>query len=124
MKGKLYLNYMANVGHSKGLKVAICRNLLNGDEKRVDILKRGLAPTDASRLKYQSGEIDWEQFRHDYLIKLYSRPGLNALMWLLDRLKEGDVTVLCYCKPDKNCHRYILGEVMKDEGIEVIDIVK
>ena len=45
-------------------------------------------------------------------------------MWLLDRLKEGDVTVLCYCKPDKNCHRYILGEVMKDEGIEVIDIVK
>lgn len=124
MKGKLYLNYMANVGHSKGLKVAICRNLLNGDEKKVDVLKRGLAPTDASRLKYQSGEMDWEQFRHDYLIKLESRPGLKALVWLLDELKKGDVTVLCYCKPKKKCHRYILKEVMEEYGIEVIDIVK
>ena len=34
--GKLYLNYMSNIGHSKGLKVSIARNTFNKVKKELN----------------------------------------------------------------------------------------
>lgn len=120
--GKLYLNYMSNIGHSKGLKVSIARNTFDKDLPYLDYIKLGLAPSNSTRIKYKSGEIDWEEFRQEYLKKLESKPGMNALVWLIKTLEKIDVTVLCYCTPGKKCHRYILKEVIEKYGIEVINI--
>lgn len=120
--GKLYLNYMSNIGHSKGLKVSIARNTFDKDLPYLDYIKLGLAPSNSTRLKYKNGEINWEEFRQEYLKKLESKPGMNALVWLIKTLEKIDVTVLCYCTPGKKCHRYMLKEVIEKYGIEVINI--
>lgn len=122
MKHRLYLNYFANIGHSVGLKVSIARKTTREQDSQVDFIKRILAPKDSDRVDYQSGLIDWEEFTERYLDKLNKKAGIDALVWLDDLLNESDVTILCHCKPGKDCHRNILGAIYKIKGYEVFSI--
>lgn len=61
--------------------------------------------------KWKSGKITWGEFSREY------RKGLRAhraeLLMLAKESKRRRITLLCSCKDEKHCHRYLLRKAIE-----------
>ncbi len=72
-----------------------------------------LSPSKKLLWDYKKGRIDWIEY-----VKTFNRemdnPACVAVMREIKNLaKEKDVYLLCYEPPGKNCHRYLLLDMIK-----------
>lgn len=61
--------------------------------------------------KWKSGSIAWGDFAKAYRAGLKGKEAL--LKELAQEAKKGTVTLLCSCKDEKHCHRYLLREAIE-----------
>lgn len=119
MKGVIYLNYYAKMGLSGD--TVRCRISRTVPERcRVDYNLEGLYPP-AILLKYfKEGRIDWNTFRERYADHLMnSDQAQKDIGFLLEKIENGEsVTLLCW-ERYMPCHRFILGQLFFDAGVEV-----
>jgi uncharacterized protein YeaO (DUF488 family) len=90
--------------------LANMRNLPKDSVKIVVTRSAGhmLSPSWALLNDYKSGKIDWAGY-----VKTFTRemdnPACVAIMREIKKLaKENDVFLICFEAPGKNCHRYLL----------------
>jgi uncharacterized protein YeaO (DUF488 family) len=61
------------------------------------------------------GEISWDTYSQRYrglMLNSYKR---NQRAWH-ELLEKGVLTLLCYCRPGENCHRYLLADFISKLG--------
>lgn len=67
-----------------------------------------LSPSKKLLWGYKKGEIDWAEYVKTFYREM-DNPACVAVMREIKKLaKEKDVYLLCYEPPGKNCHRYLL----------------
>jgi uncharacterized protein YeaO (DUF488 family) len=82
------------------------------------------APTWDMVKAWKAGEITWENYSQRYrelMLRSYKR---NQRAWQ-EILEKGVLTLLCYCRADDHCHRYLLADFLsklgEKSGINVIN---
>lgn len=82
-----------------------------------------LKPTWEIVMGHKRGEITDQQYTDAYLAMLRVRYKANPEPFL-NLIQRGEVTLLCYCKAGKFCHRHIAAGVLQKigaaHGIEVV----
>lgn len=80
-----------------------------------------LAPRVELLNAYKKKQIDEETFEKVYRELLQTRRITGRLIadWLES---DNDVILLCYEKPDEFCHRHIVAEILREDGIEVKEL--
>jgi uncharacterized protein YeaO (DUF488 family) len=60
-------------------------------------------------------QITWEEYEQRFREEMTkSEKAQRSIKELANRSKNGDtITLLCYCKDEKKCHRYIVKELIK-----------
>lgn len=121
---KVYTSYFDNINKGIGVKISIARFPPKSDKtiKKVDKWLYDLAPSIELLNDYKGGKIDWETYKFRYDSETKYEPFMCDLFLLLETLKDSDVTLYCYETPNENCHRHLLGELLKKLGYEVIEI--
>lgn len=77
-------------------------------------------------LEYKSaGRWDSEMFESWYVPEfkhlMKTEPSMrSALNYIWKQLKQGDVTLACYCHDKDMCHRTIVGKAYEELGITVV----
>lgn len=125
--GKLYLSYFANPNKSKGIRISVTRFMPKGIKMpdHVDKWYKSLSPSNDTLNEYKNNKITWEEYIIRFYADIYNDESLDDLMDIKQLLKSGeDVTLICYEKNEQNCHRYLLGEILKRNmnGLEVIKL--
>lgn len=80
-----------------------------------------LAPDENLLWKYKNREIDEAGYKRIYLQQL-EHVKWQKILKLFDEL-NGELILLCYEKSDKFCHRHILSEYLRDNGIEIYEAI-
>lgn len=132
MKGILYLSYFARLKQGKGKKISIAQFnpkwLKEGD---IDGHLKELSPSRDLLLDYKYRNLSWDRYTERYLKQLsnfyrYKDGQLQTrsdLKQLLEWLNDGeDVTLYCYERNGDKCHRYMLGDLIKEFGYKVEEI--
>jgi uncharacterized protein YeaO (DUF488 family) len=115
----LYSTYISNI-----------KNLTKEQQDQVLIIARyfkpgkfkkdiRLCPSDELLRAIKSGEIDWDEYEVYFKEEMQKDPMLTALRQLYKRLKSGeDIILVCYEKDYMQCHRRLIGEFLKQFGVE------
>jgi len=61
---------------------------------------------------YKDGRIDWAQYIERFRCEMESDSCIAEMKRIWDLSQKRDVYLVCYEKPDENCHRHILIELM------------
>lgn len=61
--------------------------------------------------KWKSGKINWTEFSREYKKSL--RHNKEMILKLAKLAKRRRITLLCSCKEEKHCHRYLLRKVIE-----------
>lgn len=84
-----------------------------------------LSPSRALLNNYKNGNIDWAEYVKTFYREM-DNPACVAIMKEIKKLaREKDVYLICYEAPGKNCHRYLLMDMinkMDDETTNIVDI--
>lgn len=89
---------------------------------RLDITVKGqnrigkvFAPTWDMVKKYKSGEISNEEYIKLYKSLMIQRcaTDFEAWDWILS---QDEVTIVCFCKKNTFCHRYLLAKILVELG--------
>lgn len=148
-KSKLYTSYFAKLNKGIGIKISIARYnpkwLKKGD---IDFWFQSLSPskellkmwknkdnieqiikTDSSFAKWiynnvkNINNITWKDYERIYKGEINKHINYGDMRALLNLLNSGkDITIYCYEKSTDNCHRHILGDIIKSLGYEVEEI--
>src|SRR5208337_588323 len=73
------------------------------------------APTWDIVQAWKAGEISWEDYSRRYrklMLHSYKR---NQRVWH-EILEKGVLTLLCYCRANDHCHRYLLADFLSKLG--------
>ena len=73
-------------------------------------------PKTLYRWKHNSkqSEDDWKIYLDEFNPQMKGKEPLAAIEALRERVKNGEtITLLCYCKPFKKCHRYIIKSLIE-----------
>lgn len=76
------------------------------------------APTWDIVQAWKAGEISWETYSQRYrklMLRSYKR---NQGAWR-EILGKGVLTLLCYCRADDHCHRYLLADFLIKLGEKI-----
>lgn len=76
---------------------------------------RCFAPTWDMVMSAKRGEITEAEYTERYLAILEIVP-VSAIDWLLSQAVNGDITLVCYCKPGAFCHRVLLAKWLESRG--------
>jgi len=72
-----------------------------------------LAPSEELLKEYKAGEVTWEQYVETFKDEMRRYSSRQSREGVKQRDKMGDVIrVLCYEKPPKHCHRFILLDIL------------
>jgi uncharacterized protein YeaO (DUF488 family) len=127
MTGTLYTSYFAKLKKGIGVKISVARynpKWLNGNDIRGTLIS--LAPNRELLNDYKYKDISWNEYTERYIrqIKEFDRDVQGDIYALKTLLNDGeDVTIYCYEKPSDNCHRHILGDIFKEMGYDVKEIL-
>jgi len=72
------------------------------DKARIDLWLKDIAPSDALRKRFHGKPDDWEAFRAAYAAELDAAPARAAAKDLLDRLRDGPVTLLYAARDERH----------------------
>ena len=79
---------------------------------------RGLTPTWEMVMQFKSGCLSKGEYTRRYLSLLESPAGRDAVLRLVDHVREhGYVVLLCYCRPGAFCHRILLAQHLEQFGL-------
>lgn len=100
---------------SDGIRLLITRFYPRGVKKdRFDRWARELSPSKGLLQGYKLNEKTWEVFRSEFISEMKANPAsLEAIRALRKESKRENVTLLCYERGEKPCHRYIVAELVK-----------
>lgn len=76
------------------------------------------APTWDIVQAWKAGEISWDTYSQRYrelMLQSYKR---NQKAWH-EILEQGVLTLLCYCRADNHCHRYLLADFLIKLGDKI-----
>lgn len=134
MPGTLYLVSLANM---KELPAYIdVKILITRSKKTIDnvLWCPDLAPSPALFKtyleKWRSGRVEnwWDLYKERFIEEVMKEPMHSSLQAVYKGLRRGKyIAFICFCNdPEKiklqQCHRYILGEIIKSCGIAVREI--
>lgn len=74
--------------------------------------------------KYLRKEIDWEQYIKEYMALLDRLEEVTSIYEFYSNIEieeEKEVVLLCYESGEKNCHRHILADYIKEKNNIVIE---
>ena len=111
-------------GHKEkqdGLRVLITRFYPRGIKKtHFDVWKKELAPSKQLLKEYKAKKKTWEEFAKSFQSELKDqKESIDALKELKTKSKSGNITLLCYEKDDKPCHRHLLKRLIEDSKFEI-----
>lgn len=106
------------------LKVQISTSCPVGMKDDMDVYFRSLYPDFNSMVKaHKDGVIDDREYIRRYVSSVI-KPNKKAILRNVGRLQEmaaekgGDIYLFCWCAPGKFCHRYIVRDFLRENGIE------
>lgn len=71
-----------------------------------------LSPSKALLWSYKNGRVDWAEYVKTFYREM-DNPACVAVMREIKKLAETkDVYLICYEAPGKNCHRYLLVDMI------------
>ena len=73
-----------------------------------------VAPSDAILRAYKKGELGWVGFSTLYRAELGSLDPIEVYETIDDLVWSNDVVLLCYERPEENCHRHILADWLNE----------
>lgn len=128
--GNLYLVSLSNIKKlpsDVNIKLLITRKKIKIDEI---IWYPCLAPSaelfKTYLTKWKGGKVKnwWELYTEIFIKEMSREPILSAIKLTYKDLMNGkNVALICFCNTSKReCHRYLLGDIMSIAGISVIDI--
>jgi uncharacterized protein YeaO (DUF488 family) len=95
-----------------GHRLLIMRRWPRGIKKTaVDSWEPDLGPSLPLLTDYRKGKIDWPALAKRYRQEMAGRP--EALAKAAALAKAGDVTLLCSCHDEAQCHRTLLKEMLE-----------
>ena len=127
-KGKLYTSNLA------GLKrINFEADVLLITRASVEIagttIVKDLAPsvdlfqTFLNSWKNRPGPDWWPRYEERFLIELKSNIKINALRDVYRSLNQGkNVVLVCFCADHRHCHRRLVGEFFKANGVEAEEL--
>jgi len=82
-----------------------------------DAWYRELAPSRQLWYDYfKSNKIDWNQYRERFIEEMIDNPkSIELIHWLSkfeDHNNNKNITLICFCENEKNCHRSIVKELV------------
>ena len=73
-----------------------------------------LAPTRDLLQDWKAGYITWSTYESRFREEIASNPqAMTTLKAIANGARERDIRLLCFEKPPKNCHRFILIDLVK-----------
>ena len=72
------------------------------DKARIDLWLKDIAPSDALRKRFHGRPDDWDAFRAAYAGELSGAAAETAVRSLLDRLRNGPVTLLYAARDERH----------------------
>jgi uncharacterized protein YeaO (DUF488 family) len=72
----------------------------------------GLAPSRQLLGTYNKGQLEWPEFERRYREELSTDDKQNELKRLAKMARRRIVTLLCFCKDERGCHRTLLREAI------------
>lgn len=100
-----------------GFRVLVDRLWPRGLKKEtagIDLWLKEVAPTTELRQWFHSGDKDWQEFRHKYLLELKHNSAVNELSGLMEQHKM--ITLLYAAKDEHQNHALVLKEYMEKAG--------
>ncbi|MDE3055730.1 MAG: DUF488 family protein [Verrucomicrobiota bacterium] len=99
---------------SDGKRILVMRFWPRGVKKSTLHLDRWVKElgTESSLIKkWKAGKIEWKEFAREYRKTL--RENKTFLVELAEEAKKGTLSLLCSCKEEKHCHRYLLKKAIE-----------
>ena len=75
------------------------------------LMKEGLAA---------AGDNDWRRFIRRYRAEMKTPQARHALALLAALSRQTNLSVGCYCQRAERCHRSVLGELLADQGADLV----
>jgi len=99
---------------SDGVRLLITRFYPRGVKKdRFDRWVKELSPSKDLLHAYRLKEKPWEVFRSGFISEMKANPAsVEAIRALRKESKRENVTLLCYERAEKPCHRHIVEELV------------
>ncbi len=95
-----------------GVRILVMRIWPRGISKdKVDEWQKELGTEPELIKKWKAGKISWDAFAKEYKESLKGKEEL--LQKLAKEAKKHTLTLLCSCKDEKHCHRYLLKEAIE-----------
>ena len=83
--------------------------------KGKDPLGKHFAPTWKMVMLSTQGKISWEEYCFLYRTLMQKSYGSRKSFWD-ELLARSEVTLVCFCEPGSQCHRYLLAEYLTSLG--------
>jgi uncharacterized protein YeaO (DUF488 family) len=102
---------------SDGFRILITRfrpRYVKKQNENWDAWYRELAPSRQLWYDYfKSNKIDWNQYREQFIKEIMNNPKSTELIHWLSKFedKNKNITLICFCENEKNCHRSIVKEL-------------
>jgi uncharacterized protein YeaO (DUF488 family) len=65
-------------------------------------------------LKSKQTEKDWKIYLDEFYPQMKTSEAISAMKALSGRVRKGEtITLICYCKPEVHCHRYIIKNLIE-----------
>ena len=106
---------------SDGFRILITRfrpRYIKKENENWDAWYRELAPSRQLWCDYfKSNKIDWNQYRERFIEEMRDNPkSIELIHWLSkfenhDNNNNKNITLICFCENEKNCHRSIVKEI-------------
>jgi len=83
--------------------------------KGKDPIGRVFAPTWDMVMGYKNKKIDWDEYSRQYRNLMRKTYKECRQVWE-SILARDEVTLVCFCRPDQNCHRFLLAGYFEKLG--------
>ncbi len=80
---------------------------------------KAFAPTWSMVMASKRGEMSEAEYREQYIQKMRHSYLNNHEEWQ-KLMQQDQVTLVCYCKPGKFCHRIILAKILAEMGAQYL----
>jgi len=98
-----------------GLRLLVMRLWPRGVKKEtVDLWMKELGTEPELIKAWKAGKISWAEFSKRYLASLKGKEAL--LDELAQRAKKETLTLLCSCKDETHCHRFLLKQAIEERN--------
>jgi len=99
-----------------GFRILVDRLWPRGVKKEtadIDLWLKDVAPSTELRQWFHSGNKDWQEFRHKYLLELKHNPAIDKL---IDLIKQHTTLTLLYAaKDEQHNHALVLKEFLDEQ---------